>query len=88
MAIKKIEKAFEHQTFTKRTLRELKLLRHMDHENIIRLKNIVRPVDALNFTEIYVVFELMETDLASIIKSPQALEMSIRNFLSTRFCEA
>ena len=38
---KKIEKAFEHQTFTKRALRELKLLRHMDHENIIRLKNIV-----------------------------------------------
>ena len=27
VAIKKIEKAFEHCTFTKRTLRELKILR-------------------------------------------------------------
>ena len=35
VAIKKIEKAFEHKIFTKRTLRELKILRYMKHENII-----------------------------------------------------
>ena len=73
VAIKKIERAFEHQTFTKRTLRELKLLRALRHENIIRLNTILRPLDAGNFDEIYCVFELMETDLASIIKSPQPL---------------
>ena len=73
VAIKKIERAFEHQTFTKRTLRELKLLRALHHENIIRLNNILRPLNAEKFDEIYCVFELMETDLASIIKSPQPL---------------
>lgn len=36
VAIKKIEKAFEHKVFTKRTLRELKMLRIMDHENVMR----------------------------------------------------
>jgi len=34
VAIKKIEKAFEHKVFTKRTLRELKMLRLMNHENV------------------------------------------------------
>lgn len=35
VAIKKIEKAFEHKIFTKRTLRELRLLRLLKHENVI-----------------------------------------------------
>jgi len=34
VAIKKIEKAFEHKVFTKRTLRELKILRLLKHENV------------------------------------------------------
>ena len=38
VAIKKIEKAFEHKVFTKRTLRELKMLRLMQHENVFKLK--------------------------------------------------
>ena len=35
VAIKKIEKAFEHKIFTKRTLRELKILRLLKHENVL-----------------------------------------------------
>lgn len=38
VAIKKINKAFEHLTDTKRTLREIKILRHFNHENVIRIK--------------------------------------------------
>jgi serine/threonine protein kinase len=34
VAIKKIERAFEHKIFTKRTLRELKILRLLQHENV------------------------------------------------------
>ena len=73
VAIKKIEKAFEHSTFTKRTLRELKILRLLRHENVIRVKNIQLPKSRDDFDEIYVVSELLETDLSSIIKSPQIL---------------
>jgi serine/threonine protein kinase len=40
LAIKKIEKAFDHPTFTKRTLRELKIMRLMDHENMLDIKSI------------------------------------------------
>ena len=37
VAIKKIEKAFEHRIFAKRTLRELKILRILKHENVHKL---------------------------------------------------
>lgn len=43
VAIKKITKAFEHLTDTKRTLREIKILRHFNHENVIRIFDILRP---------------------------------------------
>jgi len=34
VAIKRIEHAFEHRTFMKRTLRELKVLRLLKHDNV------------------------------------------------------
>ena len=37
IAIKKIERAFDHLVYSKRTLRELKLLRLLDNENVINL---------------------------------------------------
>jgi serine/threonine protein kinase len=73
IAVKKIEKAFEHSTFTKRTLRELKIMRLLNHENVLSIKNIQIPRSREEFDEIYVMMELMETDLSSIIKSPQPL---------------
>jgi serine/threonine protein kinase len=39
VAIKKIERPFEHKTYCKRTLRELKLLRLLDNENVKYLLN-------------------------------------------------
>jgi len=73
VAIKKIEKAFEHKVFTLRTLRELKIMRLLNHENVLSCKSILMPDSLESFNELYVVTDLMETDLAQIIKSPQAL---------------
>ena len=70
-AIKKIVKAFEHRVFSLRTYRELKIQRLLDHENVLGIKRILMPKSRENFNEIYVVSELMETDLAQIIKSNQ-----------------
>jgi serine/threonine protein kinase len=72
-AIKKIENAFEHTTFTKRTLRELRILRNLRHENVIDIKEIFIADSKKEFQDIYVVNELMETDLASILKSGQPI---------------
>ena len=73
VAIKKIEKGLEHPTLAKRTLRELKILRLIQHENVMPIITIQLPVGRTQFEEIYVVSELMETDLTSIIKSKQPL---------------
>lgn len=70
-----MERTFEHALFAKRTLRELKILRLLHHENIIELKTIVRPKKKHDFDDIYAVFELMETDLGTIIKSKQELSL-------------
>ncbi|EPZ32808.1 Pkinase-domain-containing protein [Rozella allomycis CSF55] len=73
VAIKRIGKVFERKIITKRTLRELKLLRHFNsHENIITILDVLKPKDD-NFEEIYVIQELMEADLHQIIKSGQTL---------------
>ena len=73
VAIKKIVKAFEHRVFSLRTYRELKIQRLLKHENVLGINRILKPKDPKNFNEIYVISELMETDLAQIIKSNQPL---------------
>ena len=52
VAIKKIERAFEHPLFAKRTLRELKILRLLSHENVIDLVTIQKPKSKENL-ELY-----------------------------------
>lgn len=73
VAIKKIPNAFANLTDTKRTLREIRLLRHLQHENVISLRDIFRPPSKLEFDDLYLVNELMDTDLHQIIASPNVL---------------
>jgi mitogen-activated protein kinase 1/3 len=73
VAIKKVGNAFDNRIDAKRTLREIKLLRHMDHENVIALKDIIRPPQTENFNDVYIVYELMDTDLHQIIRSNHQL---------------
>lgn len=73
VAVKKIEGVFEHVTITKRTLRELRILRYLQHENLMQVLNIFIDGSKNDFEEIYVVSELMETDLATTLRSPQPL---------------
>ncbi|KAG6409300.1 hypothetical protein SASPL_127337 [Salvia splendens] len=73
VAIKKIGNAFDNRIDAKRTLREIKLLRHLDHENLIAIKDIIRPPRRDAFNDVYIVYELMDTDLHQIIRSDQAL---------------
>ena len=43
VAIKKMTNVFEHKIFTRRILRELRILRLLKHENIIDLIEIILP---------------------------------------------
>lgn len=73
VAIKKINNVFSNRIDALRTLRELKLLRHIRHENVIALKDVMMPIHRSSFKDIYLVYELMDTDLNHIIKSTQPL---------------
>ncbi|XP_074556813.1 mitogen-activated protein kinase 4-like [Curcuma longa] len=73
VAIKKIRNVFGDRIDALRTLREIKLLRKIKHDNIIELKEIMLPSTKKSFTDVYLVFELMDTDLDQIIKSSQPL---------------
>ncbi|KAJ0739941.1 putative mitogen-activated protein kinase NTF4 CMGC-MAPK family [Helianthus annuus] len=73
VAIKKIGNAFDNRIDAKRTLREIKLLCHMDHENVIAIKDVIRPPLKENFNDVYIVYELTDTDLHQIIRSNQPL---------------
>lgn len=69
VAIKKLSRPFQTTMHAKRSFRELKLLRHMDHENVIGLLDVFTPNTSFgNFQDVYMVTALMGADLNSILK--------------------
>ncbi|KAI8069409.1 mitogen-activated protein kinase [Gongronella butleri] len=68
VAIKRIM-PFDHAMFCLRTLREIKLLKYFNHENIISILDIVKPRSIDDFTEVYLIQELMETDMHRVIRT-------------------
>ncbi|KAF5234162.1 hypothetical protein FANTH_12264 [Fusarium anthophilum] len=68
IAIKKIL-PFDNSIFCLRTLREMKLLRYLEHENIISTIDIQKPRDYESFSEVYLIQELMETDMHRVIRT-------------------
>mmetsp|Transcript_20324 Transcript_20324/g.39902 ORF Transcript_20324/g.39902 Transcript_20324/m.39902 type:complete len:350 (-) Transcript_20324:430-1479(-) len=73
VAIKKVPRAFDDLIDAKRILREIKLLRHFNHENIISMREILQPPSLDEFEDVYIISDLMETDLHRIIYSKQKL---------------
>ncbi|KAG6960698.1 hypothetical protein JG688_00009474 [Phytophthora aleatoria] len=73
VAIKKVTNAFQDLPDTKRILRELCLLRQLNHPNLIQLYDVPRPERLSYLEDIYLVTDLMETDLHRVIHSTQTL---------------
>jgi len=70
VAIKKIARPFQSAVHAKRTYRELRMLKHMNHENIVGLIDCFTPVGSIDsFTDVYMVMPLMGADLNNIIKT-------------------
>ncbi|KAG2111921.1 kinase-like domain-containing protein [Suillus discolor] len=80
VAIKRIA-PFDHSMFCLRTLREIKLLRHFRHENIISILDILQPPSFDQFREVYLVQELMETDLHRVIRTQQLSDDHCQYFI-------
>lgn len=84
VAIKKIPDIFGQTIIAMRTYREIKILKHFRHENIISIREILLPREEqmLTYRDIYIVLDLMESDLHRIIHSRQELsDEHVRYFL-------
>ena len=82
VAIKKLTNPFRSVVHAKRMYRELRLLKHMNHENIIGLLDVFTPVTTLqNFKDVYLVTTLMEAGNLSQIVKTQSMSDEIVQFL-------
>jgi mitogen-activated protein kinase 1/3 len=72
LAVKKVTNAFHDLVDAKRIVREIKLLRFLKHDNIIRIRD-VYPPPSPDFEDIYIAMDLMDTDLHRVIISKQKL---------------
>ena len=88
VAIKKVRRVFNTDTDAKRLLRELKILRTLrGHQSIVKLYDILPPVDPAHFKTLTIVFEYVDADLSKIFKTNQYFSLSIcRTLCFIQFC--
>ncbi|XP_069483951.1 mitogen-activated protein kinase 12 [Ambystoma mexicanum] len=79
VAIKKLYRPFQSELFAKRAYRELRLLKHMQHENVIGILDVFTPDTQLEkFNDFYLVMPFMGTDLGKIMKHEKLSEDRIQ----------
>lgn len=74
VAIKRFNNIFEDLVDCKRILREVMLLRKLQHLNLISIIEIVEPVNLEGFDSIYLVMDYCQSDLKKLFKSPIHLQ--------------
>jgi mitogen-activated protein kinase 1/3 len=75
VAIKRLNKIFEDVVDCKRILREVTLLRKLNHPNLVNIIEILEARDPKTFDTLYVVLEYAQSDLKKLLKSPIHLEL-------------
>lgn len=79
VAIKKMYRPFQSELFAKRAYRELRLLKHMKHENVIGLLDVFTADLSLDrFTDFYLVMPFMGTDLGKVMKLQRLSEEKVQ----------
>jgi len=73
VAIKKIDNVVENTQFLKNALREVRILRHLNHENIISIRDVFVTESRDQYKDVYIVMELLRADLTTLLKSGQPL---------------
>ncbi|CAH0475701.1 unnamed protein product [Peronospora belbahrii] len=87
VAIKKIINVFDQEIDCKRLYREIYILRRLSHSQVINLIDVIPPENYDTFTDLYLVFDFVDTDLHKLIMSPQYLTIRhIQVFLYQLLC--
>eukprot|EP01013_Petalomonas_cantuscygni_P000688 TRINITY_DN1069_c0_g2_i2.p1 TRINITY_DN1069_c0_g2~~TRINITY_DN1069_c0_g2_i2.p1 ORF type:complete len:201 (-),score=15.32 TRINITY_DN1069_c0_g2_i2:203-805(-) len=82
VAVKIITNVFNNLNDAERVLRELMLLRRLNHENVVRLEAFSLYPSSGDFESISLVLSLMDTDLHHVLASKQPLSPEHVQFLA------
>mmetsp|Transcript_15857 Transcript_15857/g.37870 ORF Transcript_15857/g.37870 Transcript_15857/m.37870 type:complete len:416 (-) Transcript_15857:258-1505(-) len=72
VAVKKVT-ILDEITEARRVFREIKILRSLNHVNVLSIKEIVAPVSFEDFQAVFIVTDFFPADLSQIIRSAQQL---------------
>jgi len=75
VAIKRIHSVFSDKVNGKRILRELAILKRLDHRCIVQLHDVIAPQGDSNFDELFMVMELGDADLKTLFRQEVHLEL-------------
>merc|ERR1711935_1079087 len=88
VAVKKLSRPFHSDIHAKRTYRELRLLKHFRHENVISMLNVFSSNEQFDqFNELYFVTLLMGSDRNNIIRTQRLTDDHVR-FLTYQILRA
>ena len=87
VAIKKIHFC-DNTTEAKRILREMRILRHLQHDNIISIRDVLDPVAEIRFSYLWIVFDFVDLDLRKLIASPQTITVAHVQWISHQMLSA
>ncbi|XP_076022337.1 mitogen-activated protein kinase 13 isoform X2 [Genypterus blacodes] len=90
VAIKKLHRPFQSEIFAKRAYRELRLLKHMKHENVIGLLDVFTSASCFDdFQDFYLVMPYMFTDLSRYIHKAGIIHRDLKpgNLAVNQDCE-
>ena len=73
VAIKRIQFVFDDERDARCILREIRILRLVRHDNIVKLLDVIapHPREWATFNDVYIVFEYIPTDLEKVVNSNQ-----------------
>lgn len=77
--MKKLSRPFNSDLDARRAYRELRLLKHFEHENVIELIEAFTPNDSIDqFHELYFVTNRMSSDLSDVVRSQKLGEDHVK----------
>lgn len=80
VAVTRIQSVFQDTDCARRILRELRILRHLQHDNLLQVKDVFFAGGRHEFRDLYTVMDLMDTDLHRVLRSQQQLTDDHRRY--------
>ena len=73
-AVKRFEEIFTRELRAKRLLRELYILKTVQHPCLNKLQAVIAPEDYDNFNDAYLVLDICDMDMKKLLKSSKHLD--------------